>query len=77
VLWNLAIVESSGTVNRLPKIIAEGAGLLDVHCLDVLNSFERLIAGAFEHDEANRLVDQLLSNGYLYECNGIRLTNGE
>jgi hypothetical protein len=30
-----------------------------------------------EHDEADRLVDHLLSKGYLYEADGIRLTNGE
>jgi hypothetical protein len=38
---------------------------------------EQLTAGKFEHDEANRLVDHLLSKGYLYEAGGIRLTNGE
>jgi hypothetical protein len=38
---------------------------------------EHLTAGAFEQDEADRLVDHLLSKGYLYEADGIRLTNGE
>jgi hypothetical protein len=38
---------------------------------------EHLTAGEFEHDEADRLVDHLLSKGYLYEADGIRLTNGE
>jgi hypothetical protein len=33
--------------------------------------------GNFEHDEADSLVDRLLSNGYLYEHNGIRLTGAE
>jgi hypothetical protein len=36
-----------------------------------------LTDGEFEHDEADKLVDHLLSKGYLYECNGIRLTNGD
>lgn len=36
-----------------------------------------LTDGTFEHDEADRLVDHLLSKGYLYEHEGIRLTNGE
>jgi hypothetical protein len=38
---------------------------------------EHLTDGEFEHDEADRLVDHLLSKGYLYEADGIRLTNGE
>jgi hypothetical protein len=38
---------------------------------------EQLTAGDFEHDEADRLIDQLLSKGYLYEADGIRLINGE
>jgi hypothetical protein len=38
---------------------------------------EHLTAGEFEHGEADRLVDHLLSKGYLYEADGIRLTNGE
>jgi hypothetical protein len=36
-----------------------------------------LTDGEFEQDEADRLVDHLLSKGYLYEADGIRLTNGE
>lgn len=38
---------------------------------------EHLTAGAFTREEADRLVDHLLSKGYLYEADGIRLTNGE
>jgi hypothetical protein len=38
---------------------------------------EHLTAGDFERDEADRLVDRLLSKGYLYDHEGIRLTNGD
>jgi hypothetical protein len=31
----------------------------------------------FEHDEADRFIDHLLSKGYCDEADGIRLTNGE
>jgi hypothetical protein len=37
---------------------------------------EHLTAGDFERAEANRLTDTLLLKGYLYEHEGIRLTNG-
>jgi hypothetical protein len=37
----------------------------------------RLTAGDFERDEADRLIDRLLSKGYCYEHDGIRLTNGD
>ena len=38
---------------------------------------EHLTAGDFEHDEANRLVNQLLLKGCLYEAaDGVRLTEG-
>jgi hypothetical protein len=35
---------------------------------------DHLTAGDFEREEADRLVDRLLSKGYLYEHEGIRLT---
>lgn len=38
---------------------------------------EHLTEGDFERDEANRLVDQLLSKGYCYEYDGIRVTNAD
>ena len=38
---------------------------------------EHLTAGEFEREEADRLIDQLLSKGYLYEHDGIRLTDPE
>jgi hypothetical protein len=36
---------------------------------------EYLTDRKFEHDEANRLLDQLLLKGYCYECDGIHVTD--
>jgi hypothetical protein len=38
---------------------------------------EHLTAGDFERDEADRLIDRLLSKGYMYEHKGIRITDPE
>jgi hypothetical protein len=38
---------------------------------------DHLTAGDFEHDEAQRVLDRLLSKGYMYEHNRIRITDPE
>lgn len=36
---------------------------------------EHLTAREFEHAQADRVIDRLLSKGYLYEHDGIRVTD--
>jgi hypothetical protein len=38
---------------------------------------KHLTDGDFERQAAQSVIDRLLSKGYMYEHNGIRLTNGD
>jgi hypothetical protein len=60
-----------------PLLVYTGPGLevCQYHQADLIHLIPR--AARSEHGGADRLINHFLSKGYLYEADGIRLTNGE